>query len=171
MLFIVSCKPSIRELAEQCVRKQALSPSTLKFINYTDTLLPARIEFDTLYHIASVIGNADCFNEDEWWFSTAIYTDSIRIDERHYPEHYYCIMCIDAINEYGVPIRDFVDVVVMNGEAITSNEYYERCNEIVSSKSFAQIDTLTDVRDHLEFKKENNRWEKKQRLFHLISNP
>jgi len=151
------------------VRDNALSPSTVEFVDYAEILQPESVDIDTFYHIESVVGEPDYINDAEWWDVTAIYSDSIRIAERRYPEHYHCFLKIDALNSFGVPIRDLVEVYVINGNAMLSDDYYEQYNKYVSSTSFAQRDTLIDIREHIELSDEDKGWEKIQRLrpFHV----
>lgn len=86
--------------------------------NNSDVFVPEKIKTDTLYHIAAFDGNI-------------LHYDSIRIDVRHFPDHYLRWVTKDSC------------IVTVEGATITYDEYRDRFAIPIYSYTHAHRDTLT----------------------------
>ena len=171
-IAFMACKPSPRELAEKCLYENAVHPEYLKILSCNVTLRPERTKLDTFYHIAHVDGikNARPY---EWSNVTAIYSDSIRVEEHTFPEHYYCCATVECMDDCGNVRQGIGEVAVFpDGSAMMYEEYGDKYYYNFVERKWAQCDTLTDVRSHIDLNIYSDGWGLKQMLlnFHPSAN-
>lgn len=158
VMLLSACQKSNQDLAEQLLRDEALVPSSIKILKFNEDPIPAKLECDTFYHIATMDGYEDMLSKGEWFGITTICTDSIRIEEWHYPAVTYCSVRFEAANVAGVPIAHDDYVVIVDGKAVMGDDYisrdYAKCNRTI----LAQNDTLTNVRYHITIHPEDDMW-------------
>lgn len=167
VLAFVACtkQPSFdpKAVAEQCMREHAYRPDHLKVLSCNAVLRPDTTIVSTFYHIAAVDGEP--IDDRSWRNVTAVYTDSIRIESHHHPEHYYCCATIECMNDCGETVQGIGEVAVfMDGSAIMFRNYQDRYYKAASDTTYAQRDTLTDVRDQISYMREWNGWLVQQML-------
>lgn len=158
-IILASCahKPTPKELAEQCMREHAYHPDQLKVLSCTATLIPDTTIVSTSYHIAAVDGEP--INDLSWKNVTVVYTDSVRISHVHKPEHYYCYATIECMNDCGETVQGTGEVAVFpDGSAIMYRNFRDRYYQSVIDTTYAQRDTLTDVRENIGCMREWNGW-------------
>ena len=159
VIALASCahKPTPQQLAEECMRKHAYHPDQLKVLTCTSTLIPDTTIVSTSYHIAAVDGEP--IDDRSWRNVTAVYTDSVRISHVHKPEHYYCYATIECMNDCGETVQGTGEVAVFpDGSAIMYRNFRDRYYQIVIDTTYAQRDTLTDVRENIGYMCEWNGW-------------
>ena len=168
-ISIASCCKQIQTfdpkvIAEECMRKHAYHPDELKVLSCNSVLRPERIKCDTFYHIEAV--NGDPISHREWRNVKTVYTDSMRIETRHIPEHYYCYASIECVNDCGEIVHGTGKVAVfMDGTAIMYDTFHDRYYKPTSETTHAQKDTISDVRDIICYLDEWNGWLCKQMIF------
>lgn len=129
-----ACKPTPAKIAKQFLLDNAIHPSSIRILYHSEVLCLEKIKYDTSYYIAEIVNDT-------------IFTDSIRIDTRHFPEHYYCcyrVSCIDDCDQQNQCLAE-IDVFP-DGTAMFHNKYRKLYCAPVDSIIRAQRDTLTDIR-------------------------
>ena len=162
-ILLASCvhKPTPQERAEQCMREHAYHPDQLKVLSCTATLIHDTTISSTEYHIATVDG--DPIDDRSWRNVTAVYTDSVRISHVHKPEHYYCYATIECMNDCGETVQGTGEVAVFpDGSAIMYRNFRDSYYKSIIDTIYAQRDTLTDVREYIDYLDEWNGWVIKQ---------
>ena len=167
VITLASCAkhPSFdpKALAEQCMLDHAYHPEHLKVLSCTDTLIPDTTIVSTEYHIAAVDGTPT--SDRSWKNVIAVYTDSVRISHVHKPEHYYCYANIECMNDCGETVQGSGEVAVFpDGSAIMYRSYQDRYYKSIIDTTYAQRDTITDVRDNIGYMREWNGWVVQQML-------
>ena len=153
-----------KTIAEQCMREHAYHPDQLKVLSSTATLIPDTTIVSMSYHIATVDGEP--IDDRSWRNVKAVYTDSVRISHVHKPEHYYCYANIECMNDCGETVHGSGEVAVFpDGSAIMYRNYQDRYYKSIIDTTYAQCDTITDVRDRIGYMREWNGWLIKQMLF------
>ena len=173
-LMVIACscsqKPTPQELAIECMMQHAYHQDKLNVLSCNAVLRPERTKRDTFYHIASVDGIKD-EHRHAWHSVQSITYDSMRIETRHFPEHYYCCASIECMNDYGEIVHRIGEVAVFpDGSSIMFRNYQNRYYGSIADTTWAEIGTLTDVRDHIDLLKENNGWGLRQMImqFHTL---
>lgn len=170
VVTLASCskQPSFdpKAVAEQCMLEHAYHPEHLKVLSCTATLIPDTTIVSTSYHIAAVEGTPT--SDRSWKNVTAVYTDSVRISHVHKPTHYYCYANIECMNDCGETVQGSCEVAVFpDGSAIMFRNYQDRYYKAASDTTYAQRDTLTDVRDIIGYLPEWNGWLVQQMLLNF----
>ena len=151
LITLISCKPSAYNIGRQFVLDNAVDPSSMRILSHSEVLRSERTKLDTSYFIAAIDTNA-------------IVTDSIRIDTRRYPEHYYCYWTIEGNDSIGKPCRCNIELAVLtDGSVIFYSKYRDLYYVPFSSCVRAQRDTLTDIRTPI-FYKDAGVWAPRQLL-------
>ena len=146
-----------KAIAEQCLYDHAVHPEHLKVLSCSATLNADTTIVSTEYHIAAVDG--DPINDRSWKNVTVVYTDSVRISHVHKPEHYYCYATIECMNDCGETVQGTGEVAVFpDCSAIMYRNFRDRYYQIVIDTTYAQRDTLTDVRENIGYMCEWNGW-------------
>ena len=169
-IALASCakQPSFdpKAVAEQCMFEHACHPEHLKVLSCTSTLIHDTTIVSTSYHIAAVDGEP--IDDRSWKNVTAVYTDSVRISHVHKPAHYYCYANIECMNDCGEIVHGSGEVAVFpDGSAIMYRNYQDRYYKSIIDTTYAQRDTLTDVRDNIGYMREWNGWVVQQLLLNL----
>ena len=153
-----------KTIAEQCMRKHAYHPDHLKVLSCNAVLRPERTKLDTFYHISSVEGLEGLYMY-EWHDVKSVTYDSVRIEKRHFPEHYYCCSTIECVNDCGEKVQGIGEVAVFpDGSAIMFRNYHDRYYGRIADTTWAEVGTLTDVRDHIGLLKDENGWGLRQMI-------
>lgn len=134
VLCLAACKPTPAKIAKQFLLDNAIHPSSIRILYHSEVLCPEKTKFDTSYYIAAISHDT-------------IFTDSIRIDTRHFPEHYYCCYRVSCIDDCGQQNQCLAELDVFpDGTAMFHNKYRKLYCDPVDSIIRAQRDTLTDIR-------------------------
>ena len=158
-----------KTIAEQCMREQAYHPEHLKVLSCSAVFNADTTIVSTSYHIAAVDGEP--IDERSWRNVTAVYTDSVRVSHVTKPAHYYCYATIECMNDCGETVQGSGEVAVFpDGSAIMFRNYQDRYYKSVIDTTYAQHDTLTDVRDQIGYLPEWNGWVAQQMLLNFHSN-
>ena len=170
VITLASCakQPSFdpKAVAEQCMLEHAYHPEHFKVISCHAAHNADTTIVSTEYHIAAVDGEP--IDDRSWKNVTAVYTDSIRISHVHKPEHYYCHASIECMNDCGEIVQGSGEVAVFpDGSAIMFRNYQDRYYKSVIDTTYAQCDTLTDVRNYIGYMREWNGWVVQQLLLNL----
>jgi len=147
----ISCKPTPEQLAKQFILDRAVDPSSMHILYHSEVLRPERTKQDTFYHVTA--------------FSDGVaYSDSIRIETRHFPEHYYCYWTIEGNDSTAQPCRCNIELAVFpDGKVIYYEKYRDTYYGATASDTRAQADTLTGLRTP-GFYKDAGVWALKQML-------
>lgn len=163
-LAACSHKPTPQQLAEECMRKHAYHPDELKVLSCNSVLRPERTKIDTFYHISSVEGT-EVSHLYSWRDVKSVSYDSVRIETRHFPEHYYCCATIECVNDCGEKVQGIGEVAVFpDGSAIMFRNYQDRYYGSIADTTWAEVGTLTDVRDRIDLPNDNNGWGLRQMI-------
>ena len=158
-----------KTISEQCMREHAYHPEHLKVLSCSAVFNADTTIVSTSYHIAAVDGEP--IDERSWRNVTAVYTDSVRVSHVTKPAHYYCYATIECMNDCGETVQGSGDVAVFpDGSAIMFRNYQDRYYKSVIDTTYAQRDTLTDVRDQIGYLPEWNGWVAQQMLLNFYSN-
>ena len=134
VLCLTACKPTPAKIAKQFLLDSAIHPSSIRILYHSEVLCPEKTKFDTSYYIAAI-------------GTDTIFTDSIRIDTRHFPEHYYCCYRVSCIDDCGQQNQCLAEIDVFpDGTTMFHNKYRKLYCDPVDSIIRAQRDTLTDIR-------------------------
>ena len=166
LIALAACshKPTPQQLAEECMRKHAYHPDELKVLSCNAVLRPERTKLDTFYHIAHVNGIKDA-RMYAWHDVKSVSYDSVRVEIRHFPEHYYCCATIECVNDCGEKVQGIGEVAVFSdGSAIMFRNYQDRYYGSIADTTWAEIGTLTDVRDRIDLPNDNNGWGLRQMI-------
>lgn len=156
---------NIQKIAEECLYKNAAYPEHLKILSTNVVLRADTTRLDTFYHIVRVEGIKG-ERPYEWHNVTIIYTDSVRVEERVRPKHYYCASRVQCMTECGEQIYTTGEVAVFpDGTAILYDEYRDKYYESYTSTEWAQCDTLTNVRKDIYLNRYCGGWGFKYFLF------
>lgn len=157
-------------IAEQCMREHAYHPDELKVLSCNAVLRPERTKLDTFYHILSVDGT-DGEHMYSWRDVKSVSYDSVRVETRHFPAHYYCCATIECVNDCGEKVQGIGEVAIFpDGSSIMFRNYQNRYYGSIADTTWAEIGTLTDVRDRIDLLKDNNGWGLRQMImqFHTL---
>lgn len=99
-LCFCACKPTPEQLVKRFILDKAIDPSSVRVLYHSEVLRPERTKQDTLYHLISIDSICAC-------------SDSIRIETRHFPEHYYCYWTIEGNDSSAQPFRCNIELAVM----------------------------------------------------------
>ena len=158
-----------KAIAEQCLREHAYHPEHLKVLSCSAVFNADTTIVSTSYHIAAVDGEP--IDDRSWKNVTAVYTDSIRISHVHKPAHYYCYATIECMNDCCETVQGSGEVAVFpDGSAIMFRNYQDRYYKSVIDTTYAQRDTLMDVREHISYMREWKGWVAQQMLLNFHSN-
>lgn len=131
---LTECKPTPAKIAKQFLFDNASHPSSIQISYHSEVLCPEKTKYDTSYYIAAISNDT-------------IFTDSIRIDTRHFPEHYYCCYRVSYIDDCGKQNQCLAEIDVFpDGTAMFHNKYRKLYCAPVDSIIRYQRDTLTDIR-------------------------
>jgi len=149
---LCACKPTTPEqLAKRFVLDRAVDPSSIRILYHSEVLRQERTKQDTMYHLAALLPD------------TAI-IDSIRIETRHFPEHYYCYWTIEGNDSSAHPCHCNIELAVFpNGEVMYYETYRDTYYGATASITHEQRDTLTGIRTP-GFYKDADVWALKQML-------
>ena len=148
---LTACKQTPEQLAKRFVLDRAVDPSSIRILYHSEVLRPERTKQDTMYHLATLLPD------------TAI-SDSIRIETRHFPEHYYCYWTIEGNDSASKPCRCNIELAVFpDGEVMYYEKYRDTYYGATASITHAQRDTLTGIRTP-GFYKDAGVWALKQML-------
>lgn len=151
VLCLNACKPAPDQIVRKFILNNAADPSSIRVLYHSEVLRPERTKQDTFYHVAA-------FGDD------VAYTDSIRIETHHFPEHYYCYWTIEGNDTLGHPCHCNIELAAFpNGEVIFYSKYGDRYYGAISSYTYAQCDTIMDIRTP-GFYKDAGVWALKQML-------
>ena len=160
---LIACKPTPQQIAEDYLYSIAYHPEHLKVLSCNTVHRPDTTIVSTSYHISAVDGDPD--GGRYWKNVTAVYTDSVRISHTHLPEHYYCCATIECMSDCENIVRETVEMAVLpNDSAIMFDTYRKRYYNQVIDTTYAQCDTLTNVRECIGYLPEWNGWVVKQML-------
>ena len=167
VIALASCtkQPSFdpKAIAEQCLREHAYHPEHLKVLSCSAVFNADTTIVSTSYHIAAVDGEP--IDDRSWKNVKVVYTDSIRISHVHKPAHYYCYATIECMNDCDETVQGSGDVAVFQDcSAIMYQNYRDRYYKSVIDTTYAQRDTLMDVREHISYMREWNCWVVQQML-------
>ena len=148
---LCACKPTPEQLAKRFILERAVDPSSMRILYHSEVLRPERTKQDTMYYIAALLPD------------TAI-SDSIRIETRHFPEHYYCYWTIEGNDSASQPCRCNIELAVFpDGEVMYYEKYRSTYYGATAINTRAQRDTLTGIRTP-GFYKDADVWALKQML-------
>ena len=151
VLCLAACKPTPEQLANRFILDRAVDPSSMRVLYHSEVLRPERTKQDTMYHLATLLPD------------TAI-SDSIRIETRHFPEHYYCYWTIEGNDSASKPCRCNIELAVFpDGEVMYYEKYRSTYYGATAINTRAQRDTLTGIRTP-GFYKDAGVWALKQML-------
>lgn len=172
-VLLASCtkQPSFdpNAIAEQYLRDHAVHPEHLKVLSCSAALSDDTTIASTEYHIAAVDG--DPIDDRSWRNVTAVYTDSVRISHVHKPEHYYCYATVECMTDCDDIRQGMLDVAVFpDGSAMMYETYRNQYYKSIIDTTYAQRDTLTDVRDVIGYLPEWNCWVVQQMLLNFHTN-
>ena len=101
----------------------------------------------------------------EWHDVKSVTYDSVRVETRHFPEHYYCCATIECVNDCGEKVQGIGEVAVFpDGSAIMFRNYKDRYYGSIADTTWVEIGTLTDVRDRIYLPNDNNGWGLRQMI-------
>ena len=148
---LTACKQTPEQLAKRFVLDRAVDPSSIRILYHSEVLRPERTKQDTMYHLATLLPD------------TAI-SDSIRIETRHFPEHYYCYWTIEGNDSAFQPCRCNIELAIFpDGEVMYYEKYRSTYYGATAINTRAQRDTLTGIRTP-GFYKDAGVWALKQML-------
>lgn len=157
LLFIFSavaftaCKPTPDQLAKRFIIDRAVDPSSMRVLYHSEVLRPERIKMDTFYHITMFCDGI-------------VYSDSIRVETRHFPEHYYCYWTIDGNDSIGQLCHCNIELAVFpDGQVMFYNKFRDTYYDATESIIYAHCDTITDIHTP-GFYKDAGVWALKQML-------
>ena len=167
VIILASCtkQPSFdpKAVAEQCMREHSYHPDQLKVLSCNAVLIPDTTIIGKYYHIAAVDGEP--LSDRSWKNVTKVYTDSIRIEKHHHPEHYYCCATVECMDDCGNVRQGIGEVAVFpDGSAIMFRNFQDRYYKSISDTTYAQRDTLNNVKEHISYMREWNGWLLEQML-------
>ena len=155
---------SPESIAEQYLREHAYHHEHFKVLSCHSAHNADTTIVSTSYHIAAVDG--DPISNREWRNVTAVYTDSVRISHVHKPEHYDCYATVECMTDCGDVLQGLYDVAVFqDGSAMMYKTFEDSYYKSVIDTTYAQRDTITDVREYIGYLPEWNGWLVKQMIF------
>ncbi|MBR3647213.1 MAG: hypothetical protein IKN59_02360 [Paludibacteraceae bacterium] len=110
-----SCVNKEQKIATEYLKDSMKSPSSFKVISVEKESIPARISYDTTYHIKNICKHS--YKVDSVIF------DSIKIWRSEYPKHLKFFIEYDAANSYGAIIRETEEVCVVNDKPFLWEEF------------------------------------------------
>lgn len=126
-LCFCACKPTPEQLVKRFILDKAIDPSSVRVIYHSEVLRQERTKQDTIYHLISIDSICAC-------------SDSIRIETRHFPEHYYCYWTIEGNDSSAQPSRCNIELAVM---------FYDKYGKLyygaTSSETRELLDTITNI--------------------------
>ena len=165
LIVLAACshKSTPQKIAQNYIYSLAYHPEHLKVISCSAVLRPDTTIFTTSYHIAAVDGEPISYRE--WIHVKTVCTDSVKVTHVFLPEHYYCCAKIECMSDCENIVRETVEVAVLpNDSAIMFDSYRKRYYNQVIDTTYAQRDTLTDVREYIGYLDEWNGWVVEQML-------
>lgn len=130
---LCACKPTPEQLAKRFIIDRAVDPSSMHILYHSEVLCPERTKQDTMFHLAALLHD------------TAI-IDSIRIETRHFPEHYYCYWTIEGNDSSAQHFRCNIELAVMpDGDVMFYDKYGKLYYGATSSETRALLDTFTNI--------------------------
>lgn len=128
-----ACKPTPEQLVKRFILDKAIDPSSVRVLYHSEVLRQERTKQDTLYHLISIDSICAC-------------SDSIRIETRHFPEHYYCYWTIEGNDSSAQPSRCNIELAVMtDGDVMFYDKYGKLYYGSTSSETRALLDTFTNI--------------------------
>ena len=152
------------------MRKHAYHPDELKVLSCNAVLRPERTKLDTFYHISSVEGT-EFRHLYSWRDVKSVSYDSVRVETRHFPAHYYCCATIECVKDCGEKEQGISEVAVFqDGSAIMFRNYQDLYYGSIADTTWAEVGTLTDVRDRIYLLTDDNGWGLRQMImqFHTL---
>lgn len=143
-IAMMACKSPEQKMAEACLREHLKCPSTLRVVAFTMEDREAKIDCDTIFHVARINGKK--YSADEYYYNVKSVTiDSVRTVTRSYPSYKMCTIKYDAQNLMGAMVREEAHVVIENGAAIMFDSWFSRYYNNSEHTTWKESRTITDL--------------------------